>query len=36
MVNSNCLKKKKKILVQKGGFLPFVLPLVGKAFSLLL
>jgi hypothetical protein len=36
LVNSNCLKKKKKILAQKGGFLPFVLPLVGKAFSLLL
>jgi len=36
LVNSNCLKKKKKLFVQKGGFLPFVLPFVSKAFSLLL
>ena len=36
LVNCNCFKKKKQLLVQKGGFLPIVLPVVVDLISRLL
>ena len=33
LVNTKCLKKKKILLVQKGGFIPLILPLIGRAVA---
>ena len=33
LVNSKCLKKKKILLVQKRGFIPLILPLIGRAVA---
>ena len=33
LVNTKCLKKKKTLLVQKGGFIPLILPLIGRAVA---